>query len=560
MKNGFFFKACVLSLFFSIPGAVLLADPEELLGDHWIKANSATSEAGDLKVDGDLDLGGGLHIGGSLDFGTTEEATPASAVSWSYSEDGSNYDVQITATRDGARFIWADHQGADIKMVLDANGFLGVGTATPQKTLHLWSPDGNLFRLERAGRNPWDIEQGFAGNGADNHHSLIFRPQTADSYIAVSNSAAASSRAWIYSGDGSAYLMGSLSLGPSASAPVIVLNPNGSNPNITIGGSAVLTQSVAGSLYMPIAPSSLAVGTNNFYVASGGKIGLGTASPTYSLSFGGDSDRAFAMERTSSGHGKNLTISAAAGGPSNDRAGGNLILAAGASTGGVGLGGEIQFQTPLRGTSGNSTLNAMETRMRINTNGAVGIGSGALQGVYWESYGGLDISWGGIPATLVLGADVNLTSRTNNADKVMSIATPNYDITLKPVVSLSMTNTASDNRLKVGQIGTSTYTGPTTISMGTASSRTAASGTEHFRMDSSGNITMNYSAAASTVKVKGTSGNDNLLVVNASTNRVGIGTASPTVPLEVAGAARFNSRVRIAPQGDLSMGSFTSEP
>ncbi len=41
---------------------------------------------------------------------------------------------------------------------------------------------------------------------------------------------------------------------------------------------------------------------------------------------------------------------------------------------------------------------------------------------------------------------------------------------------------------------------------------------------------------------------------------VGIGTATPQTKLDVAGDARFSGRVRVAQQGDLSMGAFTSEP
>lgn len=42
--------------------------------------------------------------------------------------------------------------------------------------------------------------------------------------------------------------------------------------------------------------------------------------------------------------------------------------------------------------------------------------------------------------------------------------------------------------------------------------------------------------------------------------KVGIGTSAPSAKLHVAGTARFDGPVRIAPQGDLSMGEFTAEP
>lgn len=42
--------------------------------------------------------------------------------------------------------------------------------------------------------------------------------------------------------------------------------------------------------------------------------------------------------------------------------------------------------------------------------------------------------------------------------------------------------------------------------------------------------------------------------------KIGIGTPAPAAKLHVTGATRFDGPVRIAPQGDLSMGEFTSEP
>lgn len=56
------------------------------------------------------------------------------------------------------------------------------------------------------------------------------------------------------------------------------------------------------------------------------------------------------------------------------------------------------------------------------------------------------------------------------------------------------------------------------------------------------------------------------LVSNTVTGQVGIGTATPSAKLEVSGtmkvtgATRFDGPVRIAPQGDLSMGGFDAEP
>lgn len=50
------------------------------------------------------------------------------------------------------------------------------------------------------------------------------------------------------------------------------------------------------------------------------------------------------------------------------------------------------------------------------------------------------------------------------------------------------------------------------------------------------------------------------LYVDGATGNVGVGTATPQALLDVQGDARFAGTVRIEPQGDLDMGSFTVEP
>jgi hypothetical protein len=92
-------------------------------------------------------------------------------------------------------------------------------------------------------------------------------------------------------------------------------------------------------------------------VDASNKMGVGTFTPSFDLSLGGDAARTIAMERTTTGAGNILTVQAgtAALGSTNLR-GGDVVLSAGNGTG-LGASGNVRFQTAgqndLSGTSDN---------------------------------------------------------------------------------------------------------------------------------------------------------------------------------------------------------------
>jgi hypothetical protein len=126
---------------------------------------------------------------------------------------------------------------------------------------------------------------------------------------------------------------------------------------------------------------------NKFYIQNGlspwprlvvdtnGNVGIGTASPSYNLSLGGDAARTIGMERTTTGtNGYNLNVIAGhalAGG--TDLNGGNLYLSSGTATG-TGA-SNIYFNTSTAQASTNTTDNTTTTKMAILGNGNVGIGT-----------------------------------------------------------------------------------------------------------------------------------------------------------------------------------------
>jgi hypothetical protein len=106
-------------------------------------------------------------------------------------------------------------------------------------------------------------------------------------------------------------------------------------------------------------------------ITSDGKVGIGSANPSSTLSFGGDSPRSIAMERGSV-NGNDLTISSG-GAPSGatDKKAGDLYLTTGVSTGSGNA--SIFFQTSAANATGSADR-ALATRMQIDGFGNIGVG------------------------------------------------------------------------------------------------------------------------------------------------------------------------------------------
>lgn len=109
-------------------------------------------------------------------------------------------------------------------------------------------------------------------------------------------------------------------------------------------------------------------------IVSGGSVGIGTTTPTYLLSLGGEAARTIGMERTTAGtNGFGLTLLAGgAKSATSNLNGGNLTLSSGTATG-TGS-SNLYFQTAAAGATGTADR-APATAMTILGSGNVGIGT-----------------------------------------------------------------------------------------------------------------------------------------------------------------------------------------
>jgi hypothetical protein len=149
-----------------------------------------------------------------------------------------------------------------------------------------------------------------------------------------------------------------------------------STGNVGIGSaSPAYTLDVAGTIRATSFVSSGNTDWGNSNISNISSLGIGTTTPTSTLSFGGGAARTIQVDRhtTANTAGNNLTV--AAGGATSgatDKNGGNLVLSSGMATGAGSS--DIQFQTSTAGTAGTAD-SSPSTKMVITGSGNVGIGT-----------------------------------------------------------------------------------------------------------------------------------------------------------------------------------------
>ena len=122
--------------------------------------------------------------------------------------------------------------------------------------------------------------------------------------------------------------------------------------------------------------------------------------------------------------------------------------------------------------------NATSTAITIDSSENVGIGTAS-------PLAPLTVSSGSADGAISLGADVLLTSITNNVRKIGRIVTPSYATAEEPVALILADFNGTDNQIAIGG-GSSALNTATKILFLTASNTTTVSGSEAMRIDSSG--------------------------------------------------------------------------
>lgn len=172
-------------------------------------------------------------------------------------------------------------------------------------------------------------------------------------------------------------------------------------------------------------------GTALSAVTAAGLLGILTTSPTNAISLGGEAARTIWMERRTAANVVGNALTVQAGGASvggTNRAGGNLILATGASTGNAHA--SVLIQTPPPGSSGTGTNNP-STKVSVDGFGqvvltsarsgntltpltmnstATTLGAGAFIGQFWS------LSASGATDTTMAGLSMQLTCTTSASD------------------------------------------------------------------------------------------------------------------------------------------------
>lgn len=118
---------------------------------------------------------------------------------------------------------------------------------------------------------------------------------------------------------------------------------------------AITSTDSAGSLVFQTTPAGSTTSTTRMTISSAGNVGIGTTAPTNLLSFGGNTARTMWMERhtTANTAGNSLTVQAGgATSGATDKAGGDLLLKPGDSTGSAESG--VQIFGVVAGASGTA--------------------------------------------------------------------------------------------------------------------------------------------------------------------------------------------------------------
>lgn len=269
-------------------------------------------------------------------------------------------------------------------VVINENGNVGIGTSNPGSLLDINAASGNAIINLVPGassipriwfRNPsnsivWNI-----GSNTSEHFAF-FNGQTSSTPFIIEKGGASNTLV----------VDENSRVGIGTNAPA---------EELEVQGSIRMVDGNQAAGYIPVSdangtmtwtdPSTIddgdwTVSGNNVHLSGSGNVGIGTTSPSYILSLGGDANRTVGIERSTGADGFDLTLRA--GGANTgvaDKSGGNLILSGGISTGnGSSISdpdSKIIFMTSTPLGSSSSTDVVPTEKMRVTAQGNLGVGS-----------------------------------------------------------------------------------------------------------------------------------------------------------------------------------------
>jgi len=304
-------------LLVSVPYALRAADAE-MLGGKPAAAYVTAADAGSC-----------AQAAGPAATSPTSSATTSSAPKAASQAAPA---ITVSGAKIGALPVFTDTSG-DLgdSLIFETSSNVGIGTTTPAALLDISGTNPSLRVDNYSGTTP--------GTGYSPNFTFVTANGTAVSPTATLN------------GDnlGQFAAIGYTGSGFTSGSKVKVTFVATDTWTPTSNGTAISFQTTANT-------DTTTTRTERMRIDNTGNIGIGTSTPSYTLSFGGSQANTLGVEPnpTAGGAGNSLSISAgAAAGGATNQPGGDLILAAGNGTGSA-AGGNVHLQAAGNAASGTS--------------------------------------------------------------------------------------------------------------------------------------------------------------------------------------------------------------